>query len=380
MLAGIVALAAIAVWPGLQDAARAAAARACPRGRAAPARQRRELPGLRRARRRSPSPPLAALRLWRGRALPSRTAGLYALAAVVPPLLALVLAYLRVTQFDRSISFALVAVVLAALFYLRRRPLRNVPPGRAAPATHLATGAFASGVAAAMTLAFVMVLDRGYLTVAFAVTAFTTADLRGRRPHRAAALRGGRARPDRARPPRLGPAHHGRRPRHHADLQLAAAGLRRARARLPGAARILSASGEDLAVRLCDALGVLFAALLVYFQIRHALNGGDPLAPASGHIEQGLFALTSLGFAAVLMRIDLAGANPVFRVASLAFGVVAGFDRASAWASSRTRCSRTDPVRGPRRVQLAAARLSAAGPCRACCSPGCARRAARAGT
>ena len=41
-------------------------------------------------------------------------------------------------------------------------------------ATGLAIGAFASGVAAAMTLAFVMTLDRGYLTVAFAVTALTT--------------------------------------------------------------------------------------------------------------------------------------------------------------------------------------------------------------
>ena len=41
----------------------------------------------------------------------------------------------------------------------------------------------------------------------------------------------------------------------------------------------------------------------------------------SGHVEQGLFALTSLGFAAVLIRLDLARANPVFRAASLIFGV-----------------------------------------------------------
>ena len=88
------------------------------------------------------------------------------------------------------------------------------------------------------------------------------------------------------------------------------------------AGRILKREREDLAARLCDALGLLFAALLVFFQIRHALNGGDPLANTSGHIEQGLFALMSLGFAYVLMRLDLAGANPVFRFASLAFGVL----------------------------------------------------------
>src|SRR5262249_8339362 len=73
---------------------------------------------------------------------------------------------------------------------------------------------------------------------------------------------------------------------------------------------------------LCDSLGVLFAALLVFFQIHHALNGGDPLANTSGHVEQGLFALMSLGFAYVLMRLDLRRANPIFRHASLAFAVL----------------------------------------------------------
>ena len=107
------------------------------------------------------------------------------------------------------------------------------------------------------------------------------------------------------------------------DLQLAAARLRRAGRRLPcRRPHPASASGEDLAVRICDALGVLFAGLLVFFQIRHALNGGDPLANTSGHVEQGLFALMSLGFAYVLMRLDLGRANPVFRFASLAFGVL----------------------------------------------------------
>ena len=118
---------------------------------------------------------LATLRLERGRALPVTTAGLYALAAIVPSLLALILAYLRVTQFDRSIPFALFSVVLAADFYLAAYRFGRPPEAARTPATRLATGAFAAGVAAAITLAFVMVLERGYLTVAFAVTALTTA-------------------------------------------------------------------------------------------------------------------------------------------------------------------------------------------------------------
>ena len=265
---------------------------------------------------------LATLRLERGRALPVTTAGLYALAAIVPSLLALILAYLRVTQFDRSIPFALFSVVLAADFYLAAHRFGSLSEAARTHATRLATGAFAAGVAAAITLALVMVLERGYLTVAFAVTALTTAIVADR--HRIPLLRAvvaalgfivlGRLIWD----PRIMGAAVGTLPVFNwlllgygvPAIAFLAAGF------------VLKRERDDLAARICDALGVLFAALLGFYQIRHALNGGDPLANASGHIEQGLFALMSLGFAYVLMRLDLDRANPVFRYASLAFGVL----------------------------------------------------------
>ena len=266
---------------------------------------------------------LATLRLWRSRTLPMATVGLYTLAAVVPPLLALVLAYLRVTQFDRSVPFALIAVALAAIFYIvADRFDRSAPRDTRTAAMSLVIGAFASGVAAAMALAFTMALDRGYLTVAFAITAFTTAIFAV--VDRIAMLRYvvvavglivlGRLAWD----PRIMGADVGSWP----ILNWLLIGYGVPAAAFLGAGFLLKREGEDLAVRLCDALGVLLAALLVYFQIRHALNGGDPFAPTSGHVEQGLFALMSIGFAAVLIRLDLARANPVFRAASLVFGVV----------------------------------------------------------
>ena len=265
---------------------------------------------------------LATLRLERGRALPVSTAGLYALAAIVPSLLALILAYLRVTQFDRSIPFALFSVVLAADFYLAANRFGSVPEAARTPATRLATGAFAAGVAAAITLAFVMVLDRGYLTVAFAVTALTTAIVADR--HRIPLLRGVVA--------ALGFIVLGRLfwdPRIMGDavgtwpvFNWLLIGYGVPAVAFLAAGFVLKREREDLAARICDALGVLFAALLVFYQIRHALNGGDPLANTSGHVEQGLFALMSLGFAYVLMRLDLGRNNPVFRFASLAFGVL----------------------------------------------------------
>ena len=265
---------------------------------------------------------LATLRLERGRALPVTTAGLYALAAIVPSLLALILAYLRVTQFDRSIPFALFSVVLAADFYLAGHRFGSLPEAVRTPATRLATGAFAAGVAAAITLAFVMVLERGYLTVAFAVTALTTAIVAGR--HRIPLLRAvvaalgfmvlGRLLWD----PRIMGTAVGTWPIFNWLLL----GYGVPAIAFLAAGDVLRREREDLAVRICDALGVLFAALLFFYEIRHALNGGDPLANASGHVEQGLFALMSLGFAYVLMRLDLGRANPVFRFASLAFGVL----------------------------------------------------------
>ena len=268
---------------------------------------------------------VATLRLERGRALPVETAGLYAFAATVPSLVALILVYLRVTQFDSSIPFALFAVVLAADFYLGGHRFGTLPEAARTPATRLATGAFAAAVAAAVTLAFVMVLQRGYLTVAFAVTALTTAIVADRQ--RIPLLRAVVA--------ALGFIVLGRLiwdPRIMGDavgswpvLNWLLIGYGVPAIAFLAAGFILKREREDLAVRICDALGVLFAGLLVFFQIRHALNGGDPLANVSGHVEQGLLATMSIGFAYVLMRLDLGRANPIFRFASLAFGVLSAF-------------------------------------------------------
>ena len=343
VLAGIVALSAIAVWPGL----------------AAPPEPRLLAPALEGVLRlpdnitsflafaglsTSVLAALATLRLWRGRSLPLATTALYALAAVVPPLLALVLAYLRVTQFDRSISFGLFAVFLAAVFYLVADRFDKID--RTAT-TGLVIGAFASSVAAAMTLAFVMVLDRGYLTVAFAITAFTTAIFAV--VDRIPLLRYvvvaigiivlGRVVWD----PRIMGADIGTWPIFNWLLL----GYGMPAVAFLAAGNILKREAEDLAARLCDALGVLFAALLVFFQIRHALNGGDPLAPTSGHVEQGLLALMGLGFAGIMIRLDIARANPVFRAASLIFGVIAGAEVLIGLGLVQNPLFSEDPVRGP---------------------------------
>lgn len=266
---------------------------------------------------------VAGYRLWRGPTLSAPVAGFYALGATVPPLLALVLAYLRITQFDASIPFALFGVILAGGFvwvaerFLAREAILPLPGIR------LATGAFAAAAIAALSFALVAFLSRGYMTVAFALMALGTAyvatlrDIPLLRP--AVAAIGlvvlGRTMWD----PVIMGADVGRIP----ILNWLLIGYGVPAVAFAVAGRLLEMRAIDLAQRLADALAVVFTALLLFFQVRHALNGGDPLAATSSHVEQGLHVLMALLLAYVLMQLDIARGNLVFRWASLAFGVIA---------------------------------------------------------
>ena len=53
------------------------------------------------------------------------------------------------------------------------------------------------------------------------------------------------------------------------------------------AGRLLRRQADDIPARVADALAVLFAAFLVFFEIRHAMNGGDPLRPPPASSNRG---------------------------------------------------------------------------------------------
>jgi uncharacterized membrane protein len=272
-------------------------------------------------------------RLQRGPTLRPLIAGAYATAAVVTPLAVLICAYLRVTQFDRSIWFAgLAALLAAAFFFITTRfaaiatsaPEGNDEGADDTSAHRIALGAFAAGTMAALALAFTMSLDRGYLTVAFAATAAATAWIAHttRIPllRRAVAALGVIVLARVAIEPRImGAAGIGTWPILNwlllgygaPALAFAAAGLWLKRTRV------------DLASQVCDALAVVFTALLGFYQIRHLLNGGDILTPATTHVEVGLSALLSILLAYALNRIELRRRNPVFAIAVMVFGVIA---------------------------------------------------------
>jgi uncharacterized membrane protein len=268
---------------------------------------------------------LCALCVWRllnPQPLSFAKAAIYAGAGVLTPLGALSLLYLRlaVLQSDPALAATAAAVaaimaVGAAVFYQRRTT-------DASPAITLGLGALAAGAIAGLSLGLVFELSEGTLTVALALAALGSAFVSQRLG--IPALRWCVL--------ALGLAVAGRffyEPRIVGDalgktivfnwllfgygVPALAFGL---------AARLMRRSGEDAPVRVAQALSILCSALLASFQIRHALNDGDPFAPTSGMVEQGLFAVVGILFSLVLMELNARRADPLYRYASLGFGAL----------------------------------------------------------
>lgn len=266
---------------------------------------------------------LSGLKLYHGANLALLIALIYSGAATLTPLAALAFAYLRLTHSEASLPFGAIAGCVALAFLLAATAFRQRLSEEAPTALHLGLGVMASAALAALAFGFVFLLDRGMLTVALALSALGAAVVESRLsiPALRWAVAGlgvvvaGRL----ANDPRIVGADLGATPVFNwllfgygmpaVTFGLAAWVMRRA-------------SGEDRPVQIAQALSLMCSALLVFFQIRHALNGGDPYAKSSGLIEQGLFATTSLAFSLVLTRLAPGRASPVFYAASLIFGVI----------------------------------------------------------
>jgi uncharacterized membrane protein len=265
---------------------------------------------------------IAGASLWRIARmgpLPFRSAAWLCAAATLAPLAALIAAYWRVAHLERSLSFAIAAGLLALAFISAAGWLRR---NERDETVTLAVAATAAAAVAALAAGLTFALEQGMLTVAFALTALGTAWVA-----------------DRVAIPSLRYAVGG-----IALVVLGRLGWDPAIVRGPagdtpivnwflwgygvpalaffGASRILERSGRDRLVRLVESLAILFAALLVFFEIRHWIHLGDAFAPHSGHLEMGLFATTGLAFSILMVRTEARRPDVVYRAASLAFGAV----------------------------------------------------------
>jgi uncharacterized membrane protein len=263
----------------------------------------------------------AARRLIAERPAPVWAAATLAATAAGFPLAALVLAYLRIGGWTISYPFAAVAGFLALGFVAAAAFFRARAAQAEHPGARMALGFFATGAIAALAMGFMFVLSGGTLTVALALAALgaafvaTRLDLDAVRWCVAA----------------LGLVVAARlvwEPRIVADLGTTPIlnwllfGYGVPAAAFAGAAWLMRREPEDLPLQVAQALALVFAALLVFFEIRHATNGGDVFAMQGRLMEAGLQTFAALAFGAATIIIGGRNPSPVFKAATLVAGVV----------------------------------------------------------
>ncbi|MFY9685658.1 MAG: DUF2339 domain-containing protein, partial [Pseudolabrys sp.] len=266
-----------------------------------------------------------------GRTGTALNAQLWSLTGVVVPIVILIALYLRIASLDRSIPFAGLALVLAALYGYATEYLgkRQPQPGLASAAAIYAAGAVAS-----LALALTFALDKGWLTVGLALMVPGIAWISERRPlpalrYLAAAvvvivlMRVGYE-------PRIVGHDVGTTPIFNWLLY----GYGVPAASFWYAGYLLRRRADDMPTRMAEAAAILFTVLLVLLQIRHFMNNGDIFRRSAALAEVAMQVCVGLAMAIGLERLRMrtnsvvhnAGALLIFAATMLAtlFGLVVG--------------------------------------------------------
>ena len=188
------------------------------------------------------------------------------------PLLTLIALYYRVAGFERSIPFAGLALLLAALFGWATELLGKRPPR---PGLAASGALYATGTVAALALTLTFALEKGWLTVALALMVPGIAWIANQRPWpmlralaaAAAVLVVARV----AWEPRIMGADVGSTPIFNWILY--GYGVPAVAFWLAG--HLLRKRADDLPTRMVESAAILFTALTALLEIRHFMNGGD---------------------------------------------------------------------------------------------------------
>ncbi|MGY4626502.1 DUF2339 domain-containing protein [Bradyrhizobium sp. USDA 4486] len=237
-------------------------------------------------------------------------------AGVATPIAILVALYARIAHLDRSIPFAILAVLLAAAFAAATEALmrREERPGVAA-----SIALFATGTLGALALALTFALEKGWLTIALALMSLGTAWISLQRPipvlRRLAAIVTARIGYD----PRIVGDVVGTTPIFNWLLW----GYGLPAASFWGASMFLRRRGDDAPLRVVEAAAILFTALLAFMEIRHLATGGDMISPPS-LLEFALQVCVALAMAIGLERLRLRSRSIVHNVGAVVLTVIAG--------------------------------------------------------
>ncbi len=255
-----------------------------------------------------------------GRSISASVPVIWAASAVSVPIALLIALYARVAHFDRSIPFAIVAVILAAVFGWMTEPLnrREPRPGRA-----IAAALFATGTLGALALALTFALEKGWLTIALALMSAGTAWVATRRPipflrWLAAILAA------------IVVARIGYEPRIAGDaigstiiFNWLLWGYGIPALSFWTGSYLLRKRGDDAPLRMIEAAAILFTVLLAFMEIRHAVNGGRVYANIAGLTEVALQVCVALAMAIGLERLRIRSHSIVHDVAAVLLTIFA---------------------------------------------------------
>jgi uncharacterized membrane protein len=258
--------------------------------------------------------------LAQGRSTNAIVAAVWSGAGVFTPLALLVALYARIAHLDHSIPFAILAVLLAAAFAAATEVLSR---HEERPGLAISIALFATGTLAALALALTFALDKGWLTIALALTSLGTAWIAQQRPipflRTLAAILAAIVMARIGYEPRIAGAEVGTTPIFNWLLW----GYGVPALSFWGASYFLRRDGDDAPLRAVEAAAILFTVLLAFMEIRHAVNGGDMLAVPS-LAEAGLDVSVSLAMAIGLERVRLRSGSLIHNAGALLLTVFAG--------------------------------------------------------
>ena len=276
-------------------------------------------------------------------------------AAVFTPLALLIALYARIAHLDRSIPFAILAVLLAAAFGAATEILgkRENRPG-----LQISIALFATGTLSALALALTFALDKGLLSIAIALMSLATAWISMQRPipflRSLAAILAAIVVMRTVYEPRIAGDAVGTTPIFNWLLW----GYGVPALAFWGGSIFLRRRGDDAPQRAVESAAILFTVLLVFMEIRHAVNGGDIYRDNAGLTEVALQVCTTLAMAIGLERLRIRSqqrrsqyqrdpadglCRTVHRVRPAAAGRCRSSGRSMSAASSSTCCCSATP-------------------------------------
>lgn len=259
--------------------------------------------------------------LAQGRSTSAIIPVVWSAAGVFTPLALLIALYARIAHLDRSIPFAIVAVVLAAAFGAATEILtkRDNRPGLA-----ISIALFATGSLAALALALTFALEKGWLTIALALMSAGTAWISMQRPipflRSLAAILAGIVVLRIGYEPRIVGNAVGTTPIFNWLLW----GYGIPALSFWAGSHFLRRRGDDAPLRTVEAAAILFTMLLVFMEIRHAVNGGDVYNDSAGLTEVALQVCSALAMAIGLERLRIRTASIVHNIGAILLTAFAG--------------------------------------------------------